>query len=433
MNEIIHTNFTVQKLDPPNFADNMPSWIRDCIVDDKGRIIANLANAMVALRAAPEFKGALRYDEMLSAAMLFRPIPVAGELADDFELDPLWRPRPLSDVDVTAIQEWMQLSGLPRISKDTCHQAVDLAAQEQSYHPVKNYLTALVWDGQDRLSMWLSYYLGAEPTPYTKAIGRMFLVSMVARIFSPGCKADYMMILEGPQGARKSTICSVLGGEWFSDNLPDVSSGKDVYQHLAGKWLIEIGEMAAMSKADATALKAFITRSTERYRPSYGRKEIIQPRQCIFIGTTNKTDYLRDETGGRRFWPVKVGSIDSDSLVADRDQLFAQALHEFRNGASWWPDGDFEREHIAREQEARFEVDAWEPIIRRHLDTVSKVLISEIARDALQMEVQRIGTADQRRIAAILERLEWRRLPKDSKGNRYWAPKAGWHDREAGF
>jgi predicted P-loop ATPase len=248
----------------------------------------------------------------------------------------------------------------------------------------------------------------------------MFLISMVARVFEPGCKADYMLVLEGPQATLKSTTCKILGGVHFSDSLPDVTTGKDVSQHLRGKWLIEVSEMDAMSRAETTMLKAFITRQVEQYRPSYGRREVIEPRQCVFIGTTNKKTYLKDETGGRRFWPVQTGSIDASALERDRDQLFAETVRMYRNRVPWWPDRSFEQQHIMPEQEARFQPDAWQELIEKYLSFErSKVTVGQVGREAVGIENRHLGRAEQNRIVAILEKLGWRR-GKRSEDGRWW-------------
>ncbi len=386
-----------------------PGWEADLAHDERGNPLPNLANAAMALRRAPELAGLWRYDEMARHALVTRTPPGS-------RMPPVIAPRPAADADVAAVQEWIQGAAIPKLGREVAHQAADLVAREAAFHPVRDYLTGVQWDGVPRIGRWLSYYLGAEPSEYVAAIGAMFLLSMVARIMRPGCKADYMLVLEGPQGAMKSTACSVLGGAWFSDALPDVTSGKDVAVHLNGKWLIEIAEMSALSKAEAGALKSFITRDTERYRPPYGRLEIVAPRQCVFIGTTNRTAYLRDETGGRRFWPVRVGTIDIDALRQDRDQLFAEALVAYRRGDRWWPDRDFERDHIAPQQETRFEVDAWEQAIAKWLPGKAKVTLLEVAQSALSIDTPKLGTADQRRISAALERLGWVRGDRTMTG-----------------
>ena len=329
--------------------------------------------------------------------MLLRPIPGSEVAATGL-------PRPVTDADVGALQVWLQHAGFSCISKDVVHQAVDLRAHECAFHPVRDYLDALVWDERPRLRRWLTDYLGAEANPYTQGIGDKFLVSMVARIFSPGCKADYMVVIEGPQGELKSSACAVLAGPWFSDNLPDISNGKDAAQHLRGKWLIEVSEMHAYSRAETSLLKSFITRTAERYRPSYGRKEVVEPRQCVFVGT------MRDETGGRRFWPVKAGAIDLERLAEDRDQLFAEAVERYRRGVRWWPDRVFERKYIQAEQEARYGADAWEEPIGEFLKTVEQTTVLKVAKGALGLEhIERLSTADQRRIMCAMTVLGWKR------------------------
>jgi predicted P-loop ATPase len=390
-----------------------PEWFGKCIKGATGKPLPILANALIGLRA--EVPDMFAYDEMLCAPLLMRSL-VAGNAG--------FAPRPCTDIDVGVMQDRLQHLGLARLNKDVTHQAVDICAHERRFHPIRAYLTNLDWDGRSRISTLFPVYFGADSTDYTMAISTMFMVSMVARIFEPGCKADHMVVLEGAQGTLKSTACGVLGGDFFSDNLPEVGAGKDVSQHLRGKWLIEVSEMHAMNRTETAHLKAFITRQVERYRPSFGRKEVIEPRQCVFVGTTNRDTYLRDETGGRRFWPIKTDKINVDAIAHDRDQLFAEAVDRYNSGMGWWPDKDFERQHITPEQSARYEADAWEENVGAYLKTQTKVTVGQVAREALNIETPRIGTAEQRRIAAAMEQIGWRRErpagQSDWQGKRWW-------------
>jgi predicted P-loop ATPase len=398
----------------------------------KTSLACNAGNVLLALQTEPELKGAFGYDEMLRTEMLLRAL---------FGDEPNFKPRPVTDTDVTAVQVHLQWFGFPRLGKDTTHQAIDKYARENSFHLIRDYLNGVEWDGIERLPEWLHAYLGADKNEYTAVIGTMFLIGMVARILRPGCKLDYMMTIEGYQGVWKSKMCSVLAGEYFSDHLPDII-GKECSQHLRGKWLIEVAELRAYSRAAIDQFKEFLTRDTERYRPPWGRKEVHEPRQCVFIGTTNKELYLRDETGNRRFWPVKVGIIKLDCLQQDRDQLFAEAVYRFRKGEQWWPDAEFERVTIAAEQEARYEADVWEQPIKLFLSGKKTTTIMEIAIGALGYEparpgmvinkdepqpvrgtpINRISPKEQQRVTAILRHLQWE--PKHNERGRWWERKS---------
>jgi predicted P-loop ATPase len=248
----------------------------------------------------------------------------------------------------------------------------------------------------------------------------MFLISMVARIFRPGCKVDHMPVLEDSnQGTLKSAACRVLAGdEYFSDSLPNLET-KDSSQHLRGKWLVEVAEMHAFDRAETARLKSYITRQEERYRPPYARFDVLEPRMCVFVGTTNKTAYLKDETGGRRFWPVKTRTIDIDALRQDRDQLFAEAVALFYNDTPWWPDTIFEREHIKPQQDDRYDADIWEEKVRDWTVLNTDFTIDQVAKGALSIDTPKVSKSDQLRIAAILENLGFKRQ-RAHGGKRIW-------------
>lgn len=417
---------------PQSASTVTPLWRSQLLLDGNGVPYANLANALIILRGDRAMQGALAFDEMRQSATVPKEpasAPGGKPYLPGFA-------RQLTDDDVTRLQEWLQHCGLRKLGRETVGQAVHAVARDNRFHPVKAYLNGLVWDGQDRIGDLLTGYFGAEGNPeYLRAISRMFMISMVARIFKPGCKCDYMLILEGPQGTEKSKACAVLAGEWFSDHLPDIQT-KDASQHLLGPWLIEVSELATFKRAESEPLKAFVSRTHERYRPPYGREHVEQPRQCVFIGSVNpKGGYLKDETGARRFWPAKIGKIDVEALQRDRDQLFAEAVERFNMGEHWWPDPAFEKLHIEPEQLARFEPDIWEQPIREFLRGKSRATVLEICIGALGYtkdvtdrlinpngtQINRINQADTNRVTAALTCLDWE--PKRDRTERWWQPK----------
>lgn len=234
----------------------------------------------------------------------------------------------ITDLDEIKIKSWLAHSDWkiePPVN--IIGEVINQIASKNTFHPVRDYLESLEWDGVPRLDNWMETYLGAKGHPdYIKAVSRKFLVAAVARVYQPGIKFDHMPILEGIQGVGKSTVGRILASsKWFYDsdlNLHD----KDSSLNLQGQWIVEMGELANISKADVRQIKSYVVREVDKVRPPYGKRMVESPRQCVFFGTTNDDAYLKDKSGNRRFLPIEVSTIDLKSLRKDRDQLWAEAL-----------------------------------------------------------------------------------------------------------
>jgi predicted P-loop ATPase len=265
--------------------------------------------------------------------------------------------------------------------------AVQTAARLNTFHPVHDYLDELVWNGTPRIDRWLITYLHAEDTDYVRAIGPRWLISAVARIYDPGCKADYTLVLEGPQGKQKSEFLRTLAvrHEWFTDHLSHVSS-KDAALEIQGKLIIELGELDALIKATSSAAKAFLTRRIDSFRPPYGKHTIKLPRQCVFAGTINPETggYLKDPTGARRIWPVECrGMLDLEGLKRDLDQIWAEAKIRYDKAHPWWLETPELEELAKNEQAARFVRDLWYETVAEFIGDRKDVSIAEVMIGAL--------------------------------------------------
>jgi len=297
-----------------------------------------------------------------------------------------------------------------KVPPERCMKAVYQAAESnQPVHPVRDFITSLKWDGVDRLETFLIEVAGAEDTPYTRAVTKKWLIAAVARIMQPGCKVDTMLILEGAQGIRKSTLLRELTGpEWFSDT-PIMIGDKDGYQSMRGKWIIELAELSSLKGRDAEKAKAFFSSPVDYYRPSYARMNKEFKRQCIFVGTTNSDEYLSDSTGNRRYWPVHCNKrIDLVQVGELRNQLWAEAYTRFLRGDTWYLDTEKQEEDLKVVVTDRMFVDEWTPIIRAYIDSLpekSLFTIGDIARKVLAIQDRDLTRSDQARIGLILKSL----------------------------
>lgn len=309
--------------------------------------------------------------------------------------------------------------------------------RKNTFHPIKEYLEAQTWDGSARVETFFIDYLGAEDTPYIRAVTKKWLVAAVKRIYEPGCKFDYMPVLVGPQGVGKSSTIATLARDWFSDSLKSFDN-KEAGEHLQNSWIFEFGELAAMRKGAVEEIKAFITKQTDSYRMAYDRVVSEFPRKCVFIGTTNTQDFLRDQTGNRRFWPITVDP-DKRKYTTSTDltshlvgQIWAEAMELYHRGEKLYLDEELES--TARKvQEGHMEHDPKTGIIKEYLETLlphnwdnmhiwerqnylkkptgnvnrEKVCAVEIWTECLENDHKKMTVWESRQICDILRKLGW--------------------------
>lgn len=397
---------------PEPSRDYIPDW-RDLLLrrpdtkDGRGLPLSVLANAIAALAHAPEWAGVVAYDEFAAKITIQRATPCGGKPGDSW-----------TDQHDRKFTEWLQRKEI-LVGTQIAGEAVQTVATDNPYHPCREYLRGLIWDGQTRLDWWLLSYMGVEPSEYVSAVGRCWMVSAVARILNPGCKVDTVLVMEGKQGAKKSQAASILFTPWFCDHLPELSS-KDSFLQLSGMWCIELAELNNISRADMSHVKSFLSSSTDRFRMPYGHRAIDVPRSTVFLGTVNLDTYLRDETGNRRFWPVRCGAIDLDGLRADRDQLWAEAVTRYDAGEKWWLTTPELNAAAEEEQAERFETGHWDGIVAKWVANLETVSVEDILTGCVEKPKAQWSQADKNAVQRCLVSLGWQRYQKRSENHREW-------------
>ena len=419
------------------------AWRRRMIRSDNGWKDCR-ENVFILLTQHDDLRGLVGYDEFAHRCMKLRPPPwdsSTGEWTtnDDYLLG-LWI---CENVRLTIRSEATLVAG------------VAMAAFAARHHPVMQYLDALpAWDGVDRLPYWLHECLGAADTTYTRLVGTWFVMGMVARVRRPGVQMDYMVVLEGAQGKRKSTALRTLVGvdDWFADT-PIRIGDKDALLSLAGKWLYEVGELDSFSRAEVTAVKQYVSSRVDRVREPFARRSTDRPRSGVFAGSTNQSEYFKDPTGARRFWPVACnGEIDIAKLAEWRDQLFAEASARLSSDdpevARYYPTREETEQYLVPEQEQREIGDPWFEKLAgwlnsslhfgdsgREVQVIESFTTVDLLTKALGVPVDRIDGARQMstRVGIAMHKLGWdkRRDAAGARLWRYWRPIAPPHAQPA--
>lgn len=330
----------------------VPRWLSHYYDADKGRWNVSRKTVIAALEKWHELRGVVAYDELRNTVVCRKAFPWPNS-----------KPGEIRGADALLLGKYMSDTwGLPAISKAALEEGLQTVAHAERFHPVRDWLGRLAWDGTSRIDKWLIHVLGEAPetlrpalADYLRLVGRFWLLGMVYRVMEPGCKFDYMPVLEGVGGLRKSTLVEALASaDYYSDTPFEVGRGKEGPEQVQGCWLYEIAELTHFSKAEVGAIKAFISSKVDRYRVAYGSTVEAFPRQCVLVGTTNEDTYLRDRTGNRRIWPVPVKQrIRTEWVEKWREQLFAEAYHLYLRGEGYTPTPEQEARLFQPMQESR--------------------------------------------------------------------------------
>ncbi|MDE5977975.1 MAG: virulence-associated E family protein [Turicibacter sp.] len=345
----------------PDFKQEDNEWITDLEINSKGEYTNSATNIDIILKNDPLLKKAFVFNTLDNKRYVARNMP--------------WRslscvPDTFRDVDYSGIRNYIE-----RVYGISATQKIDdslaLEFEKNKFHPIIDYIKSLTWDGIKRIDTLLIDYFGAEDTVYTRAAIRKALCAAVARVFEPGIKFDIVLIIVGEQGTYKSTFIKKLGGPWFSDTFTTVQ-GKEAFEQIQGFWLIEIAELSGLKKAEVEAIKHYVSKCEDSFRPAYGRVIETYKRQCVFFGTTNNKDFLRDPTGNRRFAPIDTNHIKATKSVKDNltqieiDQIWAEAYELYKNNEPLYFSST-EESIAAIEQSKHSESDERKGIIEEYL------------------------------------------------------------------
>jgi predicted P-loop ATPase len=382
------------------------SWMSALRRTEKGELKSSFANVVQILTHDARYASTFRLDEMRGVVSL-----------DGKEL---------TDAAMSNVRVDLELRyGVQPTDPETAR-AIQLVSSQNAFHPVREFLLSLTWDGKERLGRIAADHLRVraeteEDAAITTLLVQRWFVGLVARPFEPGCKLDTALILQGAQGAGKSTFFRAIGGEWFSDT--EMALDKDALMQLRGAWIYEWAELENVMGRHAVArVKAFLTSTEDKYRPPFGRTPITVRRSGVIVGTTNNEDFLHDPTGSRRFWVVPVGRVDIDRVRTEREQLLAEAVVAMRRGERRWltEEEEAKREALA---ERFVETDPWEERVLEFAHRQDQVRTNEVLLQALDIPIDKLTRRDEMRVANILRRggYEPRQMRLNGQRGRYWS------------